>query len=188
MGVKAEGKISSSMAQNPHTLKSRVVVEGMRNAGLRSGELRSEPLKAVSYLGAPTIPAISGLVIGAAGKVPVLLAGGTQMGATLAVVKALKPERLENLAVATTRWLIRDEASDLAGIVAQIAEVPIVAVDLDFALSKHEGLKAYERGIAKEGVGAGGVAVAALLKAEGALDGRTLVAEIERNYEKLVGG
>lgn len=188
MGVDAEGKVSSSMAQNPHSLKGRVVAEGMRAAGFRFGELRSDPLRAVSSLGDPTIPAISGLVLGATGKVPVLLAGGTQMGATLAVVKALKPERLGNLAVATTRWLVRDESSDLVGIVAQIADVPIVAADLNFTLSKHEGLKAYERGVVKEGVGAGGVAVAALLKAEGALDGRTQVAEIERNYERLVGG
>jgi NaMN:DMB phosphoribosyltransferase len=133
------------------------------------------------------MPAFAGLVIGAAAEVPVLMAGGTQMGAVLAVVKALNPDVLCNLAIGTTRWVISDRSSDLKGIVAQIADVPILAADIDFGASRFEGLRAYEQGIVKEGVGAGGAAVAAMAKLEGAITKEMLLGEIERNYALLMG-
>ena len=133
------------------------------------------------------MPAFAGLVLGAAKKTPVLMAGGTQMSAILAIVNALEPNILDNLAIGTTRWIIIDKTADLKGIVTQIADVPILAADLDFSQSKFEGLKAYEGGAVKEGVGAGGAAIAAMLKSKGSVTKEILLREIERNYEKIVG-
>jgi len=133
------------------------------------------------------MPAFAGLVLGAADKVPVLMAGGTQMGAILSIVKAINPKILDNVAIGTTRWIMIDKTADLKGIITQIADVPILAADLDFSQSRFEGLRAYEAGAVKEGVGAGGAAIAAMAKSEGSITKDTLLMEIESNYERLVG-
>ena len=75
----------------------------------------------------------------------------------------------------------------LKGIVAQIADVPILAADIDFTQSRFSGLKAYEKGVVKEGVGAGGAAIAAMAKLGGAVNKDMLLKEIERNYALLMG-
>src|SRR4030067_1697911 len=162
LGVHAEGKVSSSMPENPHGLKSETVKTGLAAAGERFGSLANNPIRAISCVGDPMMPAFAGLVIGAAAQVPVLMAGGTQMSAVLAVVKALNPDVLCNVAIGTTRWVVSDSSSDLRGIVAQISDVPILAADIDFSSSRFEGLKAYEKGTVKEGVGAGGAGIGAM--------------------------
>ena len=108
------------------------------------------------------------------------------MGAVLSVVKALNPNVLDNVAIGTTRWIITDKTSDLKGIVTQIADVQILAADLDFSQSRFEGLRAYEVGMVKEGVGAGGAAIAAMMKSKGSITKEILLREIERNFERLV--
>jgi len=187
MGVDARGKVSSSMPGNPHELKIKTVEAGLKATGVAFGALANDPIKAISCVGDPMVPAFAGLVLGAANKVPVLMAGGTQMGAVLAVVNALKHDVLDNVAVGTTRWIVTDKTADLKGIVTQIADVPILAADLDFSQSKFEGLKAYEAGVVKEGVGAGGAAIAAMVKSRGSVTKEVLLREVERNYERLVG-
>ncbi len=186
MGVNAEGKVSSSMPNNPHELKIKTVKAGFKASNIKFGDLKGNPFKAVSHVGDPMMPAFAGMVVGAAGDIPVLMAGGTQMGAILAIVKALKPEILGNVAVGTTRWIIADRTADLAGIVAQIADVPVLAANLDFGQSKFDGLKAYEAGVVKEGVGAGGACIAAILKSSGKISKADLLAEVEKIYSQLV--
>jgi len=187
MGVDARGKVSSSMPRNPHELKIGVVEEGLKASGIEFGTLADNPIKAVSCVGDPMVPAFAGIVVGAADRVPVLMAGGTQMGAVLTVVKALKREALGNVALGTTRWIVADPTADLKGIIAQIADVPIMAANLDFSRSRFEGLRAYEAGVVKEGVGAGGASIAAMAKSRGFVTRDLLLREIERNYEQLVG-
>jgi len=187
MGVNAEGKVSSSMPENPHGLKTETVQAGLAASGASFGSLAKNPVKAISCLGDPMMPAFAGLVIGAAAQVPVLMAGGTQMTSVLAVVNALNPDVLCNVAIGTTRWVANDSSSDICGIVAQIANVPVLAADIDFAQSKFSGLKAYEKGIVKEGVGAGGASIAAMAKLGGAVTKDMLLKEIERNYAALMG-
>ena len=189
MGYDARGKVSSSMSRNPHNLKVRVVEEGFKKAGIGFGALKDEPFKAVAMVGDPMMPALAGLVFGAAKEKPVLMAGGTQMTAILAILKRLNPNVLgENVAIGTTRWIVQDKTSSLVGLVSQIAETPIIAANLDFSFSRYEGLKAYEEGVVKEGVGAGGMSVASVLKLKGKLTWKTLAEKIEENYEKLVKG
>jgi len=187
MGVDAKAKISSSMPGNPHELKIKTVEKGLRPSGVGFGGLAKDPLKAISCVGDPMMPAFVGVVLGAADRVPVLMAGGTQMAAVLAVIKALKADVLDNVAIGTTRWIITDKTADMKGIITQIADVPILAADLDFSESRFEGLRAYEAGVVKEGVGAGGAAIAAMTKSEGSITKDALLREIERNYERLLG-
>jgi uncharacterized protein (TIGR00303 family) len=186
MGVEAEGKVSSSMPENPHGLKNKTVQAGLAFSGVSFGSLAKNPVKAVSCIGDPMMPAFAGLVVGAAAQVPVLMAGGTQMASVLAVVNALNPDVLCNVAIGTTKWVVNDNSSDICGIVAQIADVPVLAADIDFTSSRFSGLKAYEKGIVKEGVGAGGASVAAMAKLGGAVTKDILLKEIEKNYAILI--
>ena len=187
MGVDAKGKVSSSMPVNPHELKIKTAEEALKAAGVEAGEFAHDPIKAVSTVGDPMQPALAGLVLGAADRVPVIMAGGTQMAAVLAVVKALNPDVLDNVAVGTTRWIIADKTADMKGLVAEIADVPLLAADLDFSRSRFDGLRAYEAGVVKEGVGCGGAAMAAMLKTNGEITKQVLLEEIENNYRQLVG-
>jgi uncharacterized protein (TIGR00303 family) len=187
MGVDAKGKVSSSMPVNPHELKIKTVEAGLKAAGVKAGEFTHNPIKAVSTVGDPMQPALAGLVLGAADRVPVIMAGGTQMAAVLAVVKALNPDILDKVAVGTTRWIIADKTADMKALVAEIADVPLLAADIDFSGSKFDGLKAYEAGVVKEGVGCGGASMAAMLKTNGKITKQVLLKEIENNYKQLVG-
>jgi len=187
LGVNAEGKVSSTLPQNPHSLKSEVVKSGLKAAGEKFGSLANNPIKAVSCVGDPMMPALAGLVIGAARKNPVLMAGGTQMTAVLAVINALESKTLGNVAIGTTRWVAKDKSSDICGITKQFCDVPVLAADLDFGPSKYPGLQIYETGLVKEGVGAGGASIAAMAKSCGSVTKDLLLKEIERNYALLMG-
>jgi uncharacterized protein (TIGR00303 family) len=186
MGVDAKGKVSSSMPLNPHELKIKTAEAALKAAGVEAGEFADDPIKAVSAVGDPMQPAHAGLVVGAAKNVPVIMAGGTQMAAVLAVVNALNPDVIGNVAVGTTRWIVNDQTSDLKGLVAKIADVPLLAADLDFSQTKFDGLKAYEKGVVKEGVGCGGASIAAMLKTKGKVTKTVLLKEIENNYKQLL--
>lgn len=191
LGVDAWGKVSSSMPGNAHPLKTRVVKEALAAAGLDRGQPPPPPLDVVAAVGDPMQPFVAGLAIGALKEqTPVLLAGGSQMAAVLALIVALERSHgrsldLDRIGIATTSWVARDPTADLAGLVAQIADVPVFASDLDFAESRHVPLRRYEDFLVKEGVGAGAAAVVAALHAEA--DHATLLAAIERVYEEIYG-
>jgi uncharacterized protein (TIGR00303 family) len=187
LGVKAEGKVSSTLPQNPHSLKAETVRAGLVAAGESFGSLAKDPVRAISCVGDPMMAAFTGLVVGAAGQVPVLMAGGTQMSAILALINSLEPDVLCNVAVGTTRWVVKDKSSDLKGIVKQFCDVPILAANLSFSKSRFSGLQIYETGLVKEGVGAGGASIAAMAKLGGAVSADLLLKEIERNYDLLMG-
>ncbi len=187
LGVNAQGKVSSTLPENPHSLKAEVVAIGLKAAKEKFGSLAKNPLRAISCVGDPMMPALAGLVIGGAKQGPVLMAGGTQMTAVLAIINALNPEALCNVAVGTTRWVVKDKNSDIKGIVKQFCDAPILAADLDFGPSKYPGLRIYETGLVKEGVGAGGASIAAMAKLGGAVTKDILLKEIERNYALLMG-
>lgn len=186
MGIDAEGKVSSSMPNNPHDLKLRVVKEGLASTNVDPERLKKDPLVAASAVGDPMMVAFAGLVVGAAKRIPVVMAGGTQMAAVLAIVKGKNPNVLENVVIGTTRWIIDDNTSDLIYLVSQIARVPVLAANLNFSYSKYDGLQMYEKGAVKEGVGAGGATIASILKSKGNITCKTILSGIEKNYERLL--
>jgi uncharacterized protein (TIGR00303 family) len=186
LGVNAQGKVSSTLPLNPHNLKAEVVAAGLKAAKEKFGSLKNNPIKAISCVGDPMMAAMAGLVIGGARQGPVLMAGGTQMTAILAVINGLSPGSLCNVAVGTTRWVAKDKNSDICGIIKQFCEVPVLAADLDFGSSEYPGLQIYEIGLVKEGVGAGGSSIAAMAKTGRGVTKDILLKEIERNYAQLM--
>jgi uncharacterized protein (TIGR00303 family) len=163
MGYDVTHKISGSTPENPHVLKHKVVEEGLNRAGYSAGELQKMPFKAVEVVGDPMIPAVAGITVGS--SVPVTLAGGTQMTAVCAFIKAAADDfDFSQLSIATTIFVAEDETSDINYISNQIADINILAVDPFFEKSEAEGLRNYTKGSVKEGVGAGGAMLAAMLR------------------------
>ena len=66
----------------------------------------------------------------------------------------------KNIVVGTTRWVAEDPTGNTVGLARDIGNVPLLATELSFATSRYPQLQAYEHGYVKEGVGAGGCAIA----------------------------
>lgn len=148
-----DGHVSSSSCENPVDLKQKVVCEAMAVSGITKGSLESDPIRAVSCLGDPMMPATAGLVEGLKGK-RVILAGGTQMAAVYAFMKNLGTD-LSNVSIVTTSYVANDESASFNEIIEALG-ADMHAVDPGFGRSSHKGLRQYELGYVKEGVGAGG--------------------------------
>jgi uncharacterized protein (TIGR00303 family) len=189
LGFSAEGRVSGSQPGNAHALKNRVARAALSAAGLTPGDGRADPLAAVARLGDPMQPVVAGAALAAlaAGR-DVLLAGGSQMLAVAALVEALAGlHALRQLAIGTTRWIVADPAADVVGLAADISpDLAILAANLDFGASRHAPLHAYERFMVKEGVGAGGACIAALLASGASIE--TLEAGIDVAYDEVFAG
>ena len=180
LGLAAEGLVSGSLLQPAHGLKSRLARQGLAAACLEidtSSAVASanraygvDPLAVLAAVGDPMQALAAGLTWEASARgVPVLLAGGSQMAAVLALALALAPaEQRQQLAsqavVATTAWLAEEPHSDLAELLALISgrwgvRAQLAVASLRFDQCRSQALRDYERGYVKEGVGAGGFAL-----------------------------
>ncbi len=190
LGWSVDGMVNSSHPTCNHTQKQAVVAEGLRKLGVRLGRvgqggvgkasqdgncpsaaspiaLVTDPLQCVAGMGDPVQPVIAGMALAASQFCQVMLAGGTQMLAIYALAMALASSRNihwnpANIIVGTTRWVAEDSTGDAVGL-AKLLGCPFVATELSFASSPYASLRAYEQGFVKEGVGAGGCAIAAHL-------------------------
>lgn len=169
LGYDANFKVSGSAPTNPHELKINTVNEGLKNAGINPENDDPEtdiisPFDAVKAVGDPIIPALAGIAMGS--NKPVILAGGTQMCAVCALIKTIDPEfDFSRIALATTVYVAEDETADLFNIIKQIDEnIPVYVIDPGFEKTEHKGLQNYLKGFVKEGAGAGGAMLLALIK------------------------
>lgn len=187
MGIDAKYKISSSMPNNPHKLKNEIVEDCMIRNKIYFGDLKDQPFKAMSIFGDPSVPTISGIVKGAyESGARIMLAGGTQICASLATLKSLNMN-LDKISIGTTSYVVNDKKSDIVGIVENINdEINILSINLNLEESSKNGLKSFARGFVKEGVGAGGCSIASMLKTNYSIDKKTLLKSIEMGYEKYI--
>ena len=167
LGVEAAGLVSGSLRQPAHALKQQLVQTGLAAAGLGAAPAPQAVLAAV---GDPMQALAAGVLQAAAlTGLPVLLAGGSQMAAVLALALALTPPRqrqrlVQTSALATTAWVASEPESDLAALLQRIAarwqaQPQALACGLRFHGCQAAELLAYEQGYVKEGVGAGGLAL-----------------------------
>jgi len=163
LGINAQGKINSSHPLCNHQQKRDLVEQGLAQA-----PSLSHPLEILAAVGDPMQIVASGMAIAASASLGVLLAGGTQMLAVYALAQALSQNlglgvNWDNILVGTTRWVAEDPSADTVGLASLLADVPLLATELNFTDSCYPQLQLYERGFVKEGVGAGGSAIAASL-------------------------
>ena len=163
LGINAAGKVNSSHPVCNHAQKWDLVKQGLATL-----PHPSDPFALVAAVGDPMQIVVAGMTIAASRKCGVLLAGGTQMLAVYALAKAVAQSQslslnLEQVIVGTTRWVAEDSTGDTVGLAKELSSVPLIATQLSFATSRHPQLQSYEQGYVKEGVGAGGCAIAAHL-------------------------
>ncbi len=117
LGIDAVNKVSSSMPENPHELKNKIIKKSLSRSNIKFGDYRYDPFMAISFLGDPMMPTVSGMVeeIIAKNK-KVILAGGTQMCCIIAILKSLGIKFNNNLCIGTTSYVINDKKSDLSWI------------------------------------------------------------------------
>jgi NaMN:DMB phosphoribosyltransferase len=160
-----ECMVSSGININPVSLKERLWSECSSRAGIKVGGMSKAPLEAIREFGDPMQAAVLGFATGLSGQTDIILAGGTQMLAVAACLKALGfPGKLK---VATTKYVALDETSSFAELAARLS-VETYYAPLDFSRSRYKGLSDYELGYVKEGAGAGGAVFYASLCGIGA--------------------
>ncbi|HEY9861806.1 MAG TPA: TIGR00303 family protein [Candidatus Obscuribacterales bacterium] len=166
LGIAAAGKVNSSHPTCNHTQKWAIVQAGLQQAGLIVS--RVDPLQLVAAVGDPMQIVVAGMAIAASQSCGVMLAGGTQMLAVYALLRAIATSyalswQPEQIVVGTTRWVAEDTTGDTVGLATLIGTAPLLATQLQFTAARYPQLQAYEQGYVKEGVGAGGCAIAASL-------------------------
>ncbi|NON63463.1 MULTISPECIES: nicotinate mononucleotide-dependent phosphoribosyltransferase CobT [Acidianus] len=172
LGYDAYDKMSSASPQNPKSLKRKIVEEATKG-------LSKNVYDIMTKISDPVLVSIASFALGFKGKI--LLAGGTQMIAAAAIIKELKGS-LSNVAVGTTKWIIKDNSSDIVSLAKDVG-VNLLYADVDFSNSRFDGIKAYEKGYIKEGVGSGGSMIMAMSKG---IKEDDILKKIEETYSDLL--
>jgi len=162
---------SSSMSNNPVELKKAIIEEALRRAKNADG------IDILKELGDPVLAFIYAFARRFRGKT--YLAGGTQM---LAVAALLKLDGVKPEGIVTTKYVVRDGSATFPETAREIG-VDFIEVPIDLSISGHQGIREYEKGIVKEGVGAGGAYHIAL---NSGFSSREIVDEIDSLYSKLI--
>ena len=145
------------MPNNPIEIKNQTVSSALKRL------TSDDPINIISELGDPMIPVIAGILSESSKITHVILAGGTQMTAVLAFAKKIGYNK-KNVAIGCTSYLIVDIDAKFLETVKQIDDIPVLSVDPLLNNSNFAGLRSYSEGFVKEGAGAGGCMIAALLK------------------------
>ncbi|GAB4437708.1 MAG: TIGR00303 family protein [bacterium] len=191
-GIDAEGKVSSSMKENAHDIKKETVKRALKRANIKKDDVEKEPLKVVEKIGDSMQIINAALAMRLSHRVPVILAGGTQLIAVVCLMNMLERAKgykvcWENISLITTRWVAEDRTADFRGLSEKVAEkITVLAANLNFSKSRFQALRMYEKGLVKEGVGAGGIAGAGFLT--NSFTFPELMNEIESLYEKMGKG
>lgn len=167
LGFAAAGKVNSSHPVCNHAQKWELVQMGLQRAGWEQISVK-DPCELVAAVGDPMQIALAGMAIACSHTKGVILAGGTQMLAVHALMQALVREyeltwQPQAVVVGTTRWVAEDPTGKTVELAEMLGSVPLISTQLSFAASRYAQLQAYEQGYVKEGMGAGGCAIAAHL-------------------------
>ena len=175
VGVPVETLVSGSALHPPMTLKQTLVRQGLASVP-RASSIKIEAVLAA--VGDPFQAFATGLLLGVADvDQPVLLAGGSQMAAVLALaLHALPPSARQCLCnkvlLGTTAWLAAEclqasaGPSSLQELLRNLEQhfsvsLQAYATGLRFNNSRQPRLRDFEQGHVKEGVGAGGLSLLA---------------------------
>ncbi|WP_096607792.1 nicotinate mononucleotide-dependent phosphoribosyltransferase CobT [Calothrix sp. NIES-2100] len=205
LGIPAAGKVNSSHPVCNHGQKSALVQAGLEKIKARGLEANTDsldPLQLVAAVGDPMQVVVAGMAIAASRSCGVLLAGGTQMLAVYALIQAIAqtynlPWQPQEVVVGTTRWVAEDPTGGTVELALSLGNQdiikagetlggeipPLLGTQLSFTDSLYPQLQAYEQGFVKEGMGAGGAAIAAYLSL--GWQQPQLLAAIEKQLERL---
>jgi len=175
-GFDIDAKVSSSIPENPIELKNKVVNDALKRSKSK------DAYDVIANLGDPMIPLVAGMLGTASQTCKVLLAGGTQMAAVLALAHTTGFNE-NNIAIGTTSYIVNDNSANFLDTIKEIADIPILIINPKLENSKIHGLKSYSEGFVKEGVGAGGAMISAILKT--GITSEKLLEKTEEEYQRV---
>ena len=164
------------MQKNPIDLKNKVVSSALKR------KQSEDTFEIVAQLGDPMIPVCAGMLSEVSKDCRVILAGGTQMTAVLAMAKKIGYEK-NNTAIGCTSYIIDDKEARFLETIKQIDDIAVLAIDPMLSNSQFSGLRSYSEGFVKEGAGAGGSLIASVLKT--GRSSERLLELIEREYQRI---
>jgi len=157
LGYECDKLFSSSFKDVPNSIRDEVVYDALKN--ITSND---DVFSILSKVSDNMIIFVAGFILGLNNRIPIILAGGTQMASVLLVVNSILRQmngkiETSNLSLCTTSWVYNDNNSDIKALINMLDfELNTYYSDFDFSSSTHPALKLYDDGEAKEGVGAGG--------------------------------
>ena len=176
-GFDINANVSSSIPKNPLELKNKVVNDALKRSNSK------DAYDVIANLGDPMIPVVAGMLSTASQTSKVLLAGGTQMAAVLALGHSTGYDE-NNIAIGTTSYIVNDNSANFLDTIKEIADIPILSIDPKLDDSKIHGLKSYSDGFVKEGAGAGGAMISAILKT--GITSEKLLEKTEEEYQRVI--
>ncbi len=202
LGLEAENLLSSSVPTCNHEQKIALAKAGIKAAAQRlniekdslTSYFKANPLAVIAAVGDPMQAFAVGFVSqrnshagnnNTSNNNITILGGGSQMLAVYALANQLasnQAQQLNNIMVATTKWVAQDKFAQTAKL-ARLVDAPFVASHFALTESGHAGLRAYEEGHVKEGVGAGATILLANLLAR--IDEPTILQTIDSFYTAL---
>jgi len=176
-GFDINANVSSSIPKNPLDLKNKVVNDALKRSNSK------DAYDVIANVGDPMIPVVAGMVSTASQTSKVLLAGGTQMAAVLALGHSTGFDE-NNIAIGTTSYIVNDNSANFLDTVKEIADIPILSINPKLEYSKIQGLRSYSEGFVKEGAGAGGAMISAILKT--GITSEKLLEKTEEEYQRVI--
>ena len=151
LGYRVEKCFSSSFKEVPDTIRENTLKLALSNI-----ENRNDIFATLGKVGDNMLIFNAGFILGLNNRVPLVLAGGTQMACVLLVVDKILQLmggtiETSNLALCTTKWVAEDKNSNIQTLLT-LPRFSINAyyADFDFSLTQHPALKLYDEGEAKE--------------------------------------
>jgi uncharacterized protein (TIGR00303 family) len=156
LGYDCKDAFSSSFLNVPNEIRDQTIHKAL---SLISEDMTN--FEKLSLVSDNMLIFCAGFIMSASRRFHIVLAGGTQMAACLLIADALREDVLmrakhDNITLATTQWVAKDENSDIKYLLSLLSYTPhAIYTTFSFQDSEIEILKKYDEGEAKEGVGAG---------------------------------
>ncbi len=157
LGYDCKDKFSSSFKNVPNSIKEKTINEALNNI-----DKNDDIFAVIGKVSDNMLIFNAGFILGLNNKIPIVLAGGTQMACVLLIVNKILQVmegqmNSSNLSLCTTSWIANDKNSNIKELIDMCDfKVNSYYSDFDFSMTNHPALKLYDEGEAKEGVGAGG--------------------------------
>jgi uncharacterized protein (TIGR00303 family) len=164
LGYDCKDKFSSSFKNVPNSIKELTIKKALENINIED-----DIFAILGKISDNMLIFNAGFILGLNNKIPLILAGGTQMACVLLVVNKILEVmdgsiETSNLALCTTSWVANDKNSNIKDLLNMCNfKINSYYSNFNFSLSQHPALKLYDDGEAKEGVGAGGALIYGLL-------------------------
>jgi uncharacterized protein (TIGR00303 family) len=160
LGYDCQDMFSSSFKNIPTNVREETIQQALNNI-----ESNDDIFNILGKVSDNMLIFNAGFILGLNNKIPVMLAGGTQMACVLLIVNKILQTmqgqiKTSNISLCTTSWVANDENSDIKNLIQMNGlNINSYYADFNFSLSNHPALKLYDEGEAKEGVGAGAALV-----------------------------